>query len=278
MSEVFVCPKCMKQLNMTDRTAKCESGHCFDRAKEGYFNLLLGQNGGTHGDNKQMILARRNFLDLGYYASLADAVTEAVLAVMPEDGTLLDCGAGECYYTDRTEKALTAACRHAEVYAFDISKDAVILASKRNKNIRLAVAGAYHMPVADGSVDVALNMFAPFAGEEYLRVLKAGGALVMAIPEREHLFGLKSVLYDKPYKNEVADFAIPGITLTANRELRYTVTLESQAAVGALFAMTPYAYRTGSEGRERIAKLDRLTTELHFRVLTYKKKGNADEE
>ena len=79
MQTIYICPKCKAPLIIGDRTAKCAAGHCYDRAKEGYFNLLLTSVGGTHGDNKEMIEARRAFLDAGYYAPLSDALNALVL-------------------------------------------------------------------------------------------------------------------------------------------------------------------------------------------------------
>ena len=40
--------------------------------------------------------------------------------------------------------------------------------------------------------------------------------------------------------------------------------------IAALFAMTPYAYRTGAAERERLAALQTLTTETAFEVLVYR--------
>ena len=65
----FACPKCKGVLTLLENTKRCPLGHCFDRAKAGYYNLLLGVGGGTHGDNAEMVEARRAFLGRGYYQS-----------------------------------------------------------------------------------------------------------------------------------------------------------------------------------------------------------------
>ena len=72
MQTIYICPKCKAPLALAERTAKCASGHSYDRAKEGYVNLFLNQKRGAHGDNREMILARRDFLDRGYYGARAD--------------------------------------------------------------------------------------------------------------------------------------------------------------------------------------------------------------
>lgn len=267
---IYVCPICGGALSGEGGTVRCPARHAFDYAKEGYVNLLVGASGGTHGDNREMVLARRRFLSGGYYAPLAEAVASAVLTCLPRGGTVLDGGAGEGYYTDLVARAVTAADPTAEVYAFDISKDAVRLLAKKNAAVRAAVAGVYKMPVRKGSVDVALNLFAPLATDEIHRVLKENGTFLMAIPEREHLFGLKSAVYDTPYYNDVADPALPGFSLVSSIEIKREITLRGEA-IRDLFMMTPYAYRTNEAGRARVAALEILRTPVHFRLFLYRR-------
>ena len=225
MQTIYICPKCKAPLIFAERFAKCAAGHSYDRAKEGYFNLLLPSAGGTHGDNKEMILARRAFLDAGYYAPLSDALNVVACRTLPVGGTVLDGGAGEGYYTARLAQALDAARKEATVYSFDISKDAVRRLAKRRADLHPAVAGVYDMPVASESVDMLLNFFAPFAGEEALRVLKNGGYLVMAVPEREHLFGLKEKVYENPYYNEVSEKVPDGFSLVESIEIKKEIEI-----------------------------------------------------
>ena len=164
----FICPKCLLPLVCEDGTAKCKSNHSYDRAKAGYYNLLLTNVGGTHGDNREMVEARRAFLDTGAYLPLAERV--AALAAKHISGAkLLDIGCGEGYYTDVIEKALRD--KAVSVSGFDISRDAVKYAARRNKNLSLAVASAYRMPIADGSFDMVTNMFSPLARDEVFRAL-----------------------------------------------------------------------------------------------------------
>ena len=92
----------------------------------------------------------------------------------------------------------------------------------------------------------------------------------MAIPDTDHLFELKSAIYDTPYKNTVSDTALDGFSLVSDKELKYTMDLSREALL-SLFAMTPYAYRTSPENKARINKLDGLKVTAHFRVLVYEK-------
>ena len=107
--------------------------------------------------------------------------------------------------------------------------------------------------------------------DEVRRVLKNDGAFIMVYPGENHLFGLKSVIYKTPYKIEHTDTAIEGFELISYEELRYDVNLEDNAAVRSLFMMTPYAYRTGREDRERVLSLESLVTEAEFCIAVYRK-------
>jgi 23S rRNA (guanine745-N1)-methyltransferase len=218
-----------------------------------------------------MVLARRAFLSEGYYAPLARYVAAQVMEYTPTFGSILDAGAGEGYYTDFVECAIFDRDGKSDVSAFDISKDAVREIAKKNPRISLAVAGSYHMPLADGTIDTVINTFSPLALEETRRVLKIGGHFIMAIPGENHLFGLKQAIYDTPYKNVVADTALEGFELIEDEPLTYKIGLDSQGAVRDLFMMTPYAYRTKPQDREKILALESLETEVDFRVFVYRK-------
>ena len=271
----FVCPICGCGLAARDNRAVCERGHSFDRAKEGYYNLILNQKKGNHGDNAEMVLARRAFLGADHYRPLAQRVAELVAEHTPACGDVLDAGCGEGYYTDIAERMLSARDGESRVCAFDISRDAVRRVAKRNSGIALAVAGSYHMPFADSAFDTVMNTFSPLALSETLRVLKEGGIFVMAIPGEDHLFELKSVIYDTPYKNTVADTALEGFELLSDEPLRFVMHLCRPEDIRALFEMTPYAYRTREEDKARVYALSEIDCTADFRIFVYKKRAGA---
>ena len=267
----FVCPKCRGRLFADGNTKKCNNGHAYDRAKAGYYNLLLGSSGGVHGDNREMVEARRRFLSGGYYLPLVERLCEIAVANAKNGGTLLDCGCGEGYYTSRIFDAVTGRGIACDLLAFDISRDAAKLAARACPSASVAVASCYDIPVADGSVDLALNVFSPLAPTEMLRVLSDGGRYVVAYPDVYHLFELKAAIYDTPYKNTPDTSAPCGFTLVSRENVSYTVSLENGEAVRDLFMMTPYAYRTGKKERERLMEIEKLTTRVEFLIDIYEK-------
>lgn len=268
---LFCCPKCGLALEEKGNVTSCKNGHSFDRAKGGYYNLLLSNKGGVHGDNKDMVLARRAFLGAGYYAPLAERVASLAAEYTSSGSVLLDAGCGEGYYTDKVESAVRAKYGESRVCAFDISKDAVREARRKNSFIELAVAGSYSMPLPDGSVDAVINTFSPLALSEVARVLSSHGTFIIVIPGEEHLYELKSAIYDTPYKNTVSDTALDGFSLFLDEKLSFRMHLPSPEAVGALFKMTPYAYRTSPENVKKVEALESLVCTADFRILVYRK-------
>ena len=82
------------------------------------------------------------------------------------------------------------------------------------------MASIFHIPVQEQSCDIIVNVFAPFCREEFIRILKPGGVYIQIIPLEEHLWELKQVVYDKPYKNAVQEFFIDGFELVKSSEIR----------------------------------------------------------
>ena len=162
-----LCPHCGGVLEQQTTCWRCEQGHCFDVARQGYVNLLpVQQKHSLHpGDTKEQVAARKRFLDAGHYAPIA----EAVRAVLHRENakTILDAGCGEGYYMTQ------AAPQDAECWGVDISKDAVRYAAVRNKKAHWFVGTATHLPFADSSFDCVVSMFALTAESEFRRVVSS---------------------------------------------------------------------------------------------------------
>ncbi len=270
---LFSCPKCKGILSKKGNSCVCPSGHSYDAARSGYVNLLPPSGASIHGDNREMVVARRDFLNTGHYLPLAERIAELAVKHIPTGSNVVDVGCGEGYYTEIIEKALSDKDRDTRFAAFDISKDAVRLAAGRCKNVTFAVASAYHVPASDGSFDAVINMFSPLAPEEMRRILNTGGTFIIAFPAEEHLFGLKAAIYDTPYKNTPLPTELSGFRLLECERVRYEMKLSDKEEIKALFMMTPYAYRTSSVGRERVLSLESLTTEADFYICVYEKVG-----
>lgn len=270
---IFRCPLCGDPLWEVPQGLRCPKGHSFDRAKEGYVHLLpVGQKHSlAPGDDKAMVSARRAFLDKGWYAPLREALAALAVEYTGSDPVVLDAGCGEGYYTAGIRESLAAAGKAPHMAGFDISKFAVQKAAKRCPELDLAVASAYHMPVADKTVDLLLNVFSPLAIEEFRRVLKPGGYYLYVVPAANHLWELKEVLYDAPYPNEEKETPYEGFSYEKIVPVSYTVHLPGQEDIQALFQMTPYAWKTPGAGKARLAALTELDCRVDFRVHVFRK-------
>lgn len=269
---VFICPVCSEKLDISGKSYICPKNHSFDISKSGYVNLLLSKHGGAvHGDNKLMIRARRDFLEKGYYKPLCTAVCSAVLKYAENGSVLLDAGCGEGYYTSAVKSELDSKEISAGIYGIDISKYAVEMGAKRKNGIDFAAASVFHIPVRTESSDILLTMFAPYCSEEYRRVLKKGGYMIMAIPSENHLWELKQAVYDTPYKNEVKPYGLEGFTHLNTEKVNFTMKIDNKTDIQNLFSMTPYYYRTGRNEQERLNSLEYLETQADFEILIYKK-------
>lgn len=148
----------------------------------------------------------------------------------------------------------------------DISKAILRRAAKREKDVEFAVASSYHLPVADGAVDLLVNCFSPLAIEEFRRVLSPGGAFVYVVPSEKHLWELKQVLYDRPYPNQVKQTPYPGFSYREIRHVESVIHLPCQEDIHALFQMTPYYWKTPRSGAERLATLTALDVTISFDI------------
>lgn len=270
----FSCPKCGLGLEDRERCFVCAAGHSYDKAKSGYVNLLLpGKGAGQHGDDREMVRARRDFLDRGFYSALASRVSAIAASLCPDGGVVLDSGCGECYYTALAAEAIRSAGKNAEVFGIDVSKDAVNAGAKRDRSLRLAAASAYRLPFPDGSADLILDLFAPFAEEEFARVLKPGGTVIKAAPLPMHLMELKQAVYDEVYPTKPEPMCYAGFSLVSEEEVKTCAHLPDGQTVRDLFAMTPYAHKTSETDKRKLDLLDCLDVRFEFGIHLYRRDG-----
>lgn len=270
---MLCCPNCRAELRKVGAALKCENGHSFDIASSGYCNLLLGSKAGEYrGDSREMVAARRKFLDSGAYEKLRDAVCQTVTELLPEGHVnVIDCGCGEGYYTRKIAESIVHSGRTLDMLGADISKSATQYAAKRDKTAQYITASCYHLPVTDRCADLVLSLFAPAPAEELGRILKDDGVVLQVVPGNEHLWELKQAVYDEPYLNREDKHTLEGFALFYRKKLSYETKVEGSEQIEALFSMTPYYHRTPKEGMERLKKLDSIQLTLSFVLLGFRK-------
>jgi len=272
----WTCPVCRTPLRREQKSHLCANNHCFDTAKEGYVNLLLAQNkhSANPGDDRAMLLNRREFLEKGHYQPLVRqlgvlcSAYAAELKSTSRPFVLLDTGCGEGYYTHAIAQALeeSAAEQAHHISGVDIAKDAVRMAARRYKAIHFAVASNAGLPIADQHVDCLLQVFAPGYETEITRVLRPGGVFIRVSPGMRHLYQLREMVYDHPKLHEVAEPGIKGLALEQHLEVRFELQLTEEGDPARLLTMTPYYWQASREKQERILALGTLNTEAHFNL------------
>ena len=201
----LACPHCGGGLADAGASLRCDSGHVFDVARQGYVNLLPPQAETGTADTPEMVAVRHELLRAGHYAPIADAVARRAAELVPaqQPGCVLEVGAGTAYYLSAVLERLPA----AHGLALDISKAAARRAGRAHERIGAVVGDAWQrLPVRDAAATLALCVFAPRNAAELWRVLRPGAALLVVTPTPDHLaelvgpLGLLSVAADKPQR------------------------------------------------------------------------------
>lgn len=268
LDSLLRCPLCERPLQAVQGGLGCEQGHHFDRARQGYFNLLPVQNKRSKqpGDDKAMILGRREFLDQQHYQPFSDAINQLInQQVGSRPALVVDAGCGEGYYDQRL---LESANQELQLVGIDISKDAVRAACQRSKQALWLVASAANAPLPDQCADIIFSLFTPVSAKELYRLLKPEGLLIIASAGDQHLLELRERIYaqveQKP--NLITEQLANEFDHKERQDLRFTIKLESPRGIQQLLQMTPHHWRASQSAKAQLAKLQQLTVSTHFQI------------
>ena len=275
----LACPLDGSPLRQDGVVWRCPSGHSFATASQGYINLLPVQQKRSRdpGDSKEMVAARRRFLDAGHYRPIAAAVARAALADLAPDtaAACLDAGCGEGYYL-RQLAAVAGDRQTLALLGLDISKWAVLAAAKQDRRPAWVVASNARLPVLPGTLDRVLCLFGFPVYGEFARVLKAGGQLLQADAGPDHLRELREIIYPALKPERSADKAVPeGFSPLPGDSIRYPLELAGRETIADLLAMTPHLYRASADGRARAAALNALTLTVDVRLTRFERQHQA---
>ncbi|WP_047046760.1 23S rRNA (guanine(745)-N(1))-methyltransferase [Vibrio mexicanus] len=269
----YQCPLCHQPLALNERTFQCADNHQFDVAKEGYVNLMPAHHKRSKdpGDNKEMTMARREFLGSGYYDTLRDNVAKLIASYYQESAaTLLDIGCGEGYYTHAVANALNENNEQSQAFGLDISKVAVRFAAKRYRNCQFSVASSHRLPFNDQSLDAVLRIYAPCKHEELQRCIKSGGRLFTVTPASRHLYQLRERIYNDVRLHSENPEEIDGFQLEREIPLNYDMDLLNGDGFN-LLQMTPFAWKASEELKSELKSLEHFSCEADFMIRIYRK-------
>jgi len=270
--EALACPHCGGGLRRSGGGLACARGHSFDAARQGYVNLVAGRPP-TAGDDREMVRARGEFFDAGYYAPLTAKLAEHA-ARWWDGGLVVDVGAGTGHHLAGVLDALP----RAHGLAVDVSRYALRRAARAHPRAGAVGGDVWRaLPLAAGSAGLLLNVFAPRNGPEFARVLRDGGTLLVVTPDARHLAELRSALgliAVDPRKAERLAAQLRG-RFTAAGEERVAVELSlTRAEAATLVEMTPSArHVTAEELRSGLARMpEPVAVTAAFRLSVYRRR------
>ncbi|WP_410664294.1 putative RNA methyltransferase [Amycolatopsis sp. lyj-84] len=263
------CSLCGDPVGAIEHTVRCERGHSFDVAKQGYVNLLHARIPAGTADTAPMVAARVDLLASGVYLPLADALAK-VASEHLQDGLIIDAGAGTGYYLAHVLEAVPA----AHGLALDVSAVALRRAARAHARAGAAVWNLWEpWPVADSSASLILNVFAPRNASQFHRVLTADGLLVVATPNPGHLRELGDLVIsvDGGKDARLEETLGERFGRVDRRDVTERVTL-SPAQIRQVVEMGPSAHHLHRDGRrERLdAIAESVDVTTSFSVTLYR--------
>lgn len=253
---LFQCPICQLPLKLRDHSLICPQRHTFDIAKQGYVNLLRQSKKESHY-HKDSFIRRHRILEAGYYDHLLKAIIDTLTP--NQKLTLLDVACGEGYYA----RALAENANY-QLLAFDLSKDSILLAAKKDPNKRISwfVGDLAKLPLADHSVDVLLDIFSPAHYQEFMRVLKPGGKIIKLVTASDHLKELRQAaaaqLQSKTYSNQaIIDHFATAFPHFTQKQISQTYPI-GREELSDFVEMTPLFFHVNKK-RLDLAKIPNLT-------------------
>lgn len=228
----------------------CDAGHHFDRAKQGYWNLLQPQDRKSKhpGDCDEAVLARHRWLRRGYAVGLIETLRGWIDGEGPSQRTL-DLGCGEGSFGP----ALFG--RYPESYCgIDLSKRAIRLAVQNWREATWVLANADRiLPVADASVDQMISLFGRRPVMEIRRALKPGGTFIVAVPGEADLIELRETVQQSGHRRSrfetiVEEMNGAGLCCVEKTSWTEKMDLKSDAIADAM-AMTYRGVRYSQQSR-----------------------------
>ena len=267
--DIWRCPLCHTHFSQDSNTWRCEQGHCFDQSKFGYINLLPvnKKNSIDPGDSKEMLQARRTFLEAGGYDPLLKKITETIQHLPSEAASTvvgLDCGSGEGYFTGHLAENLD----NSLLLGVDIAKIGMQMAAKKYKQCSFAVASNFDLPIHDETCDFVIRNFAPGKNEEFSRVLNSEGKLIVIAPAENHLVNLRKRVYEKVSDFNEIDVG-DGFELTNSDQVEFNFELNTPELVQSLFQMTPFFWKIKRDSS--LNSEQSFSDTAHFQIATFQK-------
>jgi len=276
----LACPFDGQPLKNRQSQMACSNGHTFDIARQGYVNLLPVQfkRSKQPGDGKEMLLARKRFLNAGYYQPVADHLAALTKAQgVGDTGCVLDAGCGEGYFLNRVfGDSHGQGDGQPSFIGLDISKAAIVESTKRNRHITWVVGSNKNPPLLDASVDLIFCVFGFACLPGFNKILKPGGKLVLVEPAADHLIQLRQVIYPRLKTSKRpprAPIEAAQLALVEQSPIRFDTHTVATPNLDDLLKMTPHFFRIAAAGKQAVSRLQSMILTVDMRVTLWEKRG-----
>ncbi len=251
---LFRCPLCSSEMKLIDsKSLICNNNHCYDLAKQGYVNMLSHALKTKY--DRQMFASRRIICRKGLFDPMINKIKNLIIAGALSRGEqlkILDAGCGEGSHLAMILEKVTQNSGTAPLgVGLDISKEAIIMASKEYKNIIWCVGDLAGAPFAGGCFDFILNILAPANYAEFKRMISPYGRVIKVIPGRDYLKELRDILYEQTDKqhysnDDTLELFKSNFALQDVERVHYNVTLD-RTWLEPLLQMTPLTWGATQE-------------------------------
>jgi len=251
---------CRQPLQRDERRMVCANRHAFDIARSGYVNLLQPQERRSKepGDSKEAVTARRRWIQAGHEPSIMNVLDRGALS------PALDVGCGEGSHL--------AALEPEEGCGVDLSVPAIDLAARTFPQYHWVVANADRfLPYADRSFATILSITSRLNPEEFRRVMRDDGQLLVALTAADDLRELRAILHGQASERDrvqrTIDMFAPHFTPVKQERVSTRAILTRDDIASVLTS----SYR-GSRHREheRLSDVDTLEVTLSRDLLLFR--------
>ena len=260
---------CSATLERSGDRLVCPNTHAFDRAREGYWNLLQPQDrkSSAAGDHDDATRARRRWLSRGFAEGLTRAMLPFVQGLAP-GSRVADIGCGEGTLT-----AQLFDDHGVDVCGVELSARAAGMAARLRPGFTWLVANADRgLPFVDASLDLAVSIFGRRPGTELARVLRPGATFLAVLPGPSDLIELRAAAQGEAIERDRVESALKelGSEFTLRDRIRWTErALHDRAALEDALAMS---YRGGrNRERDRFRHLSSLDVTLEADILALRR-------
>lgn len=259
-SFLFACPLCGQQMKISKNSVVCEKNHCYDISKKGYINFVQKTSDKVY--NAELFENRHFLYNNGFYDKIIEMMNLLVDTYERRQDKCLvvDVGCGE-----GTFLAKLCSQMNCTKIGLDISKDAILQASRHSKEILWLVADLVHIPLKDNCADILFNIFAPANYQSFDRILKNDGIMIKVIPGTEYLKEFRDAVGAKIRKKEDDDEQVlrhlsQYMKIVEMKKAYYKVHVDTEQLLSWI-KMTPMMTNV-SLNEDKLLSIDQVTIDV----------------